>query len=54
MHGGKISVESEVGEGSIFTIELPKKILNISKKFVAERSEGKIIEMMNIEFSDIY
>ena len=54
MHGGKISVESEVSKGSIFTIELPKKLVNSSKKIVAERSEGKIIEMMNIEFSDIY
>lgn len=54
MHGGKISVESEVGKGSIFKIELPVRTLKkpeIHKKIKNIKSK---IEMINIEFSDIY
>jgi signal transduction histidine kinase/ligand-binding sensor domain-containing protein/DNA-binding response OmpR family regulator len=34
MHGGTISVESEVGRGSVFTIRLPFEVLNVSRETV--------------------
>ncbi|PAB57754.1 PocR ligand-binding domain-containing protein [Anaeromicrobium sediminis] len=55
LYEGKIFVNSKVGQGSEFIIELPIKIL--SKDHEIEKnnySEQTNIEKVNIEFSDIY
>lgn len=54
LHGGKISVESKQGEGSIFKIELPSKVIENPKVTQENKSMNSKIEMINIEFSDIY
>jgi methyl-accepting chemotaxis protein len=54
MHDGKISVESKVGEGSIFKIELPVKTIEKTEVIEQSKSTNNKIEMINIEFSDIY
>jgi len=53
LHGGNIRVESKLGEGSNFIIELPTKALPDSKQYLNLKYQDKI-EMMKIEFSDIY
>jgi PAS domain S-box-containing protein len=53
MHEGIISIESELGVGSEFIINLPAKKLNedyIEEKYI----DDSIIERISIEFSDIY
>ncbi|WP_234123913.1 ATP-binding protein [Clostridium hydrogenum] len=54
MHGGEISVESEVGKGSIFKIQLPVKTLRKTEIHKEIKNIKSKIEMINIEFSDIY
>jgi len=54
MHDGKISVESKVGEGSIFKIELPVKTIKETEVIEQIKATNNKIEMINIEFSDIY
>lgn len=54
MHKGNITVNSEVGKGSSFKIEFPVKTID-ENKFNAENNfMNNKIEMINIEFSDIY
>ena len=55
MHGGSISVNSKINEGSEFKFELPNKkvIEDKANTNIREASHSKI-EKCNIEFSDIY
>ncbi len=53
LHGGNISVKSELGQGSSFKFSIPSNIINIkddSQKFISD----DLNEIINIEFSDIY
>jgi signal transduction histidine kinase len=56
LHGGNITVNSRVGEGSEFTIGLPAKLIDESeeKSIYKDNCNGGMVERINIEFSDIY
>jgi len=54
LHGGKISAESKLNEGSIFKIELPARRIKNPKVIEQSKPMNSKIEMINIEFSDIY
>lgn len=56
MHGGNISVESDVGKGSKFIIRLPVKTIKPEKtaRMTTNKCSGQTIpESLGIEFSDI-
>ena len=52
--GGEISVESELGKGSLFIIKLPASRLDEYETATTIEYLDDRIEKMNIEFSDIY
>jgi len=56
LHGGTISVESQVGKGSEFIIYIPcKQVDKSNDEIAATESVGeRFIQKLNIEFSDIY
>ncbi|GIM29107.1 hypothetical protein CPJCM30710_17730 [Clostridium polyendosporum] len=54
LHGGKINVESKLGEGSKFKIDLPSRTIEKTKSTNKDVILNDDIEMINIEFSDIY
>ena len=54
LHGGNINVHSEVGKGSVFKIELPVKTLEDTETTTIKDFTNSKVEIINIEFSDIY
>lgn len=55
MHGGKISVQSDYGNGTEFLIEIPiRKVAEDDTFIKSERKQQSNVEKINIEFADIY
>ena len=54
LHGGRVSLKSEIGKGSIFTIEFPNKTVAIPYDPNESKSIKSELQTINIEFSDIY
>lgn len=53
--GGNIKIESKLGEGSTFIVELPvKEPVPQQKKEACLNMDNRVINQTNIEFSDIY
>lgn len=54
MHGGKIEVFSEIGNGTEFVFNIPIKILEEKNVILTCDNKDYHVEKCNIEFSDIY
>ena len=54
MHGGKIEVFSEIGNGTEFVFNIPIKTLEEENVIINSDSKDYHVEKCNIEFSDIY
>lgn len=54
LHGGKVSAESKINEGSVFKINLPATTIKKAEVMETNSLLNNKIEMINIEFSDIY
>ena len=54
LHDGNISVDSEVGKGSIFKIELPVNVLKDTENNSIKSFTNNKIEIINIQLSDIH
>ena len=56
MWGGNISIESEYGKGSTFTIEIPVTVLSEKNSYSKENDSISLdlVERTQVEFSDIY
>lgn len=54
LHNGTISVESELKKGSTFKIELPSNLIKDSNPIEHTEKAGNKVEMVKIEFSDIF
>ncbi len=54
LHGGTVSVESEIGKGSTFRVCLPVRTVEQSREPKQKIPSLNKVEMINIEFSDIY
>lgn len=56
-HNGEVSINSQIGQGSEFTIELPCKVLLNDEnelEYAAKLRSEEHVDKISIEFSDIY
>ena len=54
MHKGKITLQSELNKGSVFTVILPTYLIEQDNEIYTQYSTGFGKQKVNIEFSDIY
>lgn len=51
LHGGNITVNSIVNQGSEFIVTIPKEIIDVKEEFIIKNSESRYVKA-SIEFSD--